>query len=1026
LVIVELEEIKMSIKIVDYQRKYAAGLAKMWNLSADDWGGFESVETGETVANEIEGSEELHHWVALDGDEVAGYCCFSEYREDEGASYIPLLNVRPDYHGKKVGKALVLKAVEQACQYPWPRLDLYTWPGNTKAVPLYKKCGFFWENRDDTTHLMNFIPHVMKTEAVAEFFQTADWYRDSVREIAVEPDGRRENEFEYLSYQWQRGESQLRMEFERRGRGLRLIETEDWLISATVEDMNLAFGEDYTVTYRLVNKTGKPLTVSIQGCADKNIAFDLNKTVDVQQEKVVEAKFHVGEISEEQNVWRTHPGVTANLLINGKAARFKVGVVPKFPALLKAVVPTTDSVAGSQGELFLNIENGYNEPASFNFTLPEADFIQLQRREYQITLAAREKRALPVPYSLLGPGLWTGTVKVAARPESGGRTEFARKVQAVFAGSGASFWGETDEDWFVVNGRFNLSLSKFNNVLETASLTKEPYATIFYRPQLGQPYSVEFAKTKPVQVEFGENAGETFLKALYRSETYAGVEIERRASVQADGLVRHSWTISNCGEKAVPDLWFRAMVRHSMAGAVLPLGNDVVQARDGYGEMITNYNLKKLQENWIFNPVGMGRGLCWPQEYKPVANYGMFCFDISLGELEPGEKRVIKPIYLSLGTFKNWREFRNFALKEQAEDMATTDSLELVANAHNPFVRGNYELKIKEHKNVPSLGSVSALSGQNSFTPCQEKIVDNEASFNLPAPAPDTADLVQVRVETENVELTRRVAVFGTGGCIAKNEGQQEGLDILTVDNGAVKFSAAASFGPALFSLVYQGQEWLDSSFPRPRAKSWWNPWLGGSRIEISGLADLSILKQPRTVQFVTREDNRGNKWQGIEIQVDVTENEKFKGLNFRHNILTLPGLAGLCMFVETEHTGLALTDVEFLNEVFLAPAGSVEKSWAEVETRQEGKLRIKQGSGSQSRRVNKILLGSANCPQHLLAVSASDLSSYINREVMICGSWDEFNLLSGKTIISRPLFFLFIQEDVDEAALEAVKKVRF
>ena len=102
------------------------------------------VETEESVIRNLEGSENLKTWVALDGDEVVGYCSFSEYKEDRGASYIPLLNVRPDYHGKKVGKLLVLRTVEEACRHPWPRLDLYTWPGNGRP---YKKCGFFWEDR---------------------------------------------------------------------------------------------------------------------------------------------------------------------------------------------------------------------------------------------------------------------------------------------------------------------------------------------------------------------------------------------------------------------------------------------------------------------------------------------------------------------------------------------------------------------------------------------------------------------------------------------------------------------------------------------------------------------------------------------------------------------------------------------------------------------------------------------------------------------------------------------------------------
>lgn len=160
---------------------------------------------------------------------------------------------------------LVLNAVRKTIELGWPRLDLFTWPGNTKAVPLYKKCGFFWEKRDDTTHLMNFIPTVLKTEAISEFFETADWYEDSIRSIEIKPDGRQENKFDYFEYSWEKDGRKLKVEFERTGRGMRLIETDDYLVSATVQDHELIFGRDYKVVYEIVNKSGKPLNVAIRG-----------------------------------------------------------------------------------------------------------------------------------------------------------------------------------------------------------------------------------------------------------------------------------------------------------------------------------------------------------------------------------------------------------------------------------------------------------------------------------------------------------------------------------------------------------------------------------------------------------------------------------------------------------------------------------------------------------------------------------------------------------------------------------------
>lgn len=1013
------------IRIVEYQRKYAAGVAKMWNLSADSWGGFDSLETEESVIQENEGSENLKTWLALDGDEVVGFCSFSEYREDQGASYIPLLNVRPDYHSKKVGKALVLKAVEEACQYPWPRLDLYTWPGNTKAVPLYKKCGFFWENRDDTTHLMNFIPYVMQTEVVQDFFQAANWYADSVREIAVEPDGRKENGFEYLGYSWQHGQRMLRMEFERRGRGLRLIETEDWLVEARVENANLAFGRSYTVSYRVVNKSGKPLEIAIKGKDDGNISFNLERVLAVDTESVVESQFQVGEISEEQNVWRTHPGVCAQLLINGKKAEFKVGIVPKFPALLKAVVPERECFAGSHGQFFLNIENGFKQPATFKFTLPQADFIQLEQREFEISLAAEAKKAVPVPYRLQDLGYLEGTIQVSALPQSGEVIQFPQLLSAVFAGIGASFSGESEKSWFVVNGKYQLVLQKFNNILEVNPLDLRPYSSVhFFRPQVGLPYSVEFAKTRPVAVEHGVENGVTFIKARYLPQSHPGLEIQRQAFLQADGLAWQEWKFRNTGDKAITNLHFRAMVRQSLRGAVVPLSGKVIQARDGYGEYVANFPLSQLTENWIYCRVNGGRGLCWSQAARPIGAHGMLCFDHELGDLEPGQEVSLEPITVALGTFPNWQKFRRFALKQGSAQAIGEDSLEVLANTGNPFVDKEYELSLQEHKNVPFAGKVKArtlLGGQG-----EASIADNKATFPLPAPGPGELDLVWVEADTDTALLKRQAAVFGLGGTVHCLQQRKADQDVLTVDNGTVRFSAAQDFGPALFSLEYQGREWLDSSFPTPRANSWWNPWLGGSGLDIEDLAKRSLLRENLTIQFASREDSWGNPWQGLKIQVDVGEHEQFQGLKISHYILTLPGLAGLCMFVEAEHSGAAIESVQCINEVFLAPGGAVAGSWAEIVTPQGETVRFKQGSGFQSPMVRKLIYGTSACPEMLLTFSTIDTDVYTNKEVIMFGGWDKFNLIPGNKVTTRPQFFLFTQRDIPEAGLEALTKTRF
>lgn len=1007
------------IKVVEYQRKYAKSIAEMWNRSGENWGGETYLETEESVIANYENSEHLNTWLAVDGEEVVGLCGFSEYRIDEGASYIPILNVRPDYHNKKVGKALVLKAIEKACQCQWPRLDLFTWPGNIKAVPLYKKCGFFWEDQDDSTHLMNFLPYVLGTEAVADFFQEADWYADSIREIIVQPDGRKENGFEYFDYHWQHQGKSLKIEFERRGRGLRLIETDDWLVSASVEVPNLVFGRDYAISYHLVNKTGKPLEVSFQGRDDKNITFSFDKTVYVEDELNVSGEFHVGEIAEKQDEWHTHPTVSAELSINGKKALFKVGIVPKFPALLQAVVPEREYTGCSRGQVFLNVENGYYEPAEIQFSLPENSFIDLEQRDFSLRLSPGEKKVLPVAFTLNSLGVLQGKVEITAQPQGGDPVKYNQLLTAAFPGLGGRFGGEDPDSYFVVNGRYMLKLSKYSNTLEVRSLVKGNYSNYFMRPQLGLPYSVEFGKTKPAKAEWWDKDGVSFLRATYHSTSRPGITIERLASLQADGLFSQQWKLRNTGEEPAENLWFKSIINLTNLSSVLPLKAGIIEDRSGLNYLVA-YSLSNLTENWIFSRTG-NRGLFWPKEMV-VKGDDWMSLEADLGNLGPGQSAEIKPVYLSMNTFDSWQKFRAFTLGQQEEGVTATDSLETIVNDGNPFVTDSYQIHVRQHQQRDFKAEVTASSSHGGFPPCTATASGSTATLDLPKVPIATVEVVDIAVETPGVDYQRQLPVFGCGGQVETKEHEHSGIAVMTVDNGSLSFSAAPGFGPGVYTLTFQGQEWLDSSYPTPGPRSWWNPWLGGLGFELQDLSNKSLLKEPRSTRFITLKDNYDNKWQGLQSQVVIGDNEKYQGLIVRHNVLTLPGLAGVCMFLELETNGLALKGVECGTTVHI----NGKSGWLQYLSAQGTVLRYKMAEEIDTPLVHKFLLGQSGSSHHLQIFSPGNLSAYVNIDLMLCGVWELLDIVPGKKQSTPPQFYIFGDRDLPEGILDHLGKLRW
>ncbi len=115
-----------------------------------------SKTTAATVAHEEKSSGALFTMLAFLGEEAVGYCRTRRYGGEPEASYVSMINVVPALQGRGIGKTLLLDAVKRSAEMGLYRIDLHTWPANMKAVPLYKKTGFFWVP-DTKVYMQNYM-----------------------------------------------------------------------------------------------------------------------------------------------------------------------------------------------------------------------------------------------------------------------------------------------------------------------------------------------------------------------------------------------------------------------------------------------------------------------------------------------------------------------------------------------------------------------------------------------------------------------------------------------------------------------------------------------------------------------------------------------------------------------------------------------------------------------------------------------------------------------------------------------------
>lgn len=864
------------MKIVEYNHSYAQKVAEMWNKSGSNWGNDEIFKTAQDVINTESNNGNIKLYLAVDNDQVVGYCSFSEYQHDEGASYLPLLNVIPEYHGKKVGKELILTVLNEAIKSKWSRFDLYTWSGNIKAMPLYKKCGFFWERKNDTVHLMNFLPYLYQTEALSEYLEVIDTYNDNKRFIDMNQDGNPINGFDFYRYEFKNQNIEMICEFEKTGRGLTYLETPDYQMKMNVIEHDQVYNEYYDVTFDVVNKSDKPLEIKAIGRNNKNIEFILEESTVVEDQYTIYGRYFVGPIEKNQDKARTHPVIEMDVWINNKLVTFKTGIEPKHPVTMKLFTNHYNHVLSKVYTAYIDLENNLSTREEFTIKLPST-FVSFDD-EIKTVLNPKEKRSIKVNYQLNNFGFYREEATIYYQDY-----EIYSLVYSPFNDSRSSFIGQTDYLYFMMSGNYVVYVNtRTNNIALKSDYTGDTLGA-FLTPQLGLPYNLEFS----TQVPEIELVSDNELKMIYTSKTFDGVQLIRHVKHMYGVLETYYEIINNGDDKTIAitiPVWQKVMDTYIPYKGKLLL---VDQEDDAdLGSFITEY----FDENWFFDKEH-SFGLSWEPGLKMKVSEWKLTFDIENIEL-PKNGHFISPSFYTSYVHKTVNEFREFAgYLDEREEMAYQ---EILINNGNPFTKSDTVLEVINHKKSPLEGD---LVVDGNSTSVNEKISV-------------TPGLKDIKVILKDKDIEYKRMLFKTDGQTSKTIED----DSLVVRNGLLTFKASSKYADSIYSLCFGDLEYLDSNYPTPKERAWWGDFVGGMTQRIQGLQDISSLQEKRNAEFVTVKDNFGNVWDGIKITLEIEKDPDLKGLKMETYTVTLPGTSVVHSFAKiTNQTGKLLQNRSFI-----------------------------------------------------------------------------------------------------------------
>ncbi|MBN1934718.1 MAG: GNAT family N-acetyltransferase [Anaerolineae bacterium] len=893
----------------------AEKLAAMWMASNDQWPGTWSGGTEITAQWVIEFQERekmLNTYVmeTADGSAIAGYCSFHQPSDEKDVGYVGLLNVDPNYQKLSLARKMLCRCVERSVELGFKQMTLHTWPGNLKAVPLYKKVGLYWVP-DTSVHMRNFIPSILTMPCARPYLDRHSWYETFQRVLDQKEDDERWEGMKVFTFRWQAGDDMLAVWVDRESQTLTAVETNDFFAAAIADNIEPAKGLPTQMRWKLTNKKSKPMLISLIANGNEHLQIEHRKALTLKPGESVEiaARVDIAADAPEVKHDKPAPAIKTLLIIDGEVIELATGLRPQ-PAVSVELAPKYVTLfPGVSKAVNLQLRSYLDREIEATVSLAPSPGLEVDWTERKIGVPQKNWGGAPVMLTADKSGIYELQATVIFDE---GRT-LPQTLTVFSLPAGGVLAGRDGKNARIENEWTRLIIEPRHGGMQIRS-PKRNESLGHLHEVIGPPFWPSELEDKEYDIAVQQEQGRITATLTARLDDYPGLVLQRKVTMGAGPLIEVEYAMGNTGtETHTVQIQARSVPSHNERATItLPLKDGIVQSRRTELPAADEDISKKpeaLAECWTAQTSVHGTfGVVWtPGIVENEIGWGITLLSPQL-ECKPQTWMPAGRQYLYAGP-GDWQAVRTYARRlsgvDETPEPIPAQPRAVYSARLEPSPLVSLDDTVQAELTIDNLRA-RPLSGQAQLALPDGVAADRTAfeigavtvdapfkeALNLTVPAQAAAHEGTLALQTQLFDTEIAVPLIRLGD--RSKVVVQQGEAMWTVDNGRTRFTVAPAFSGAMTAWTEHANHGspvnhLLSPYPEQKTFGWMSPWYGG----ITPLAMYGnevpgkLGNEMFTAQMVEQTDARGIAWKGVRVSCEI-KREQLVGLAVDVDYLTV------------------------------------------------------------------------------------------------------------------------------------------